>query len=422
MTSIDDPQGLKERLGNELDRLDAAVEKGSVSKAERQKIKGFLNYLKANKDNKSQTNADRVASLRLTSERSQRSLIEMEKPTLDAFTIDLREDYDLSKGTVNNYKKAWKPFFRFLGRDWAEEIEFYNIDDVDKVDRSKVFSDEEIDAMLSEANSRMTTLIALLADTGARIGMILSLRVGDADFTGDVAVVTLNEEAPIKGADGNLPLIWSRSYVSNYLQNDHPRPDQEDVALIHKKPGEYEEDGDGAVHYKTGREKVQEVMEEVGIEKDRRKLHNFRHTAVTNWIRMGIRDRVLQYRTKWSDMSQRERYEHLLDEDLDLMAAEDFGLSTPDESEDNSSPEDALGECPICFTTVRSGARYCPGCGNPITPNAAHDTPPNGVQDPETTAEDLATIDSVIDEMGTGAILEKLIRENPELLDDINFD
>jgi len=154
------------------------------------------------------------------------------------------------------------------------------------------------------------------------------------------------------------------------------------------------------------------------------KIHNFRHTAVTRWRRQGIPDHVIVKRAKWVDGTQMlEKYDNPTeDEKIEDMAVA-MGLIDRGslEGEDAGEPGEEVRECPVCFTDVRRGARYCNGCGNPLKADAAHDVPPDNVQDPEETAEDLSSFDDVLNEMGTGAVLEKLIRKNPDLLDDLDL-
>jgi hypothetical protein len=208
----------------------------------------------------------------------------------------------------------------------------------------------------------------------------------------------------------------------NYLQGDHPRPDKDDAALIHQQEGYYDEYESGALSPKRLREKIKEAMEKAGIPKDRRRVHNFRHTAVTRWLRMGVPEKVILHRTKWSDASMLDRYGHLLDDDLNEMTAEVFGLIDPEDTEEAATPEQSMGDCPTCGTVIRPTVRYCPGCGTPLTVDAAEGLSPEDIQDPEETAEDLMDIDGVPDEMDTAAIVERLVEQNPELLEDIEDD
>jgi len=379
-----------------------------------------ISHLQANKNNKPQTNANHVKHLRLTAQRCYVSLVEMEKAHLDTFTIELQDEWGLSKKTINNYKGSWKPFFRQLERPWASEIEFYNLD-TQKVESWRVYSDEEIEKMLQRARGRTTAAIALMADTGCRIGAACSTFREDLDTSGDVAVISLNDEAPLKGAEGNVPLTWSRAYLVNYLRGDHPRPNQDGKALLHQKEG-FDEDDSGAISPTTLRQDIKEVMKKIGISKRRRETKNFRHTAITSWLRMGIKKEVIKYRTKWADMSMLENYGHLHEEDKIEMTAEAFGLVQPEETGGTSRPEDAIGNCPQCGQTVRASSRYCVGCGNPITADAAHGHPPNDITAPSETGADLIEFDEVREEMPVATILEQILNQRPELLDEIDVD
>lgn len=427
MVNIDDPEGLRKRFDRQYRLLKEAAEVDEdndeeivpISKEDLNAIFAFINWIQADRDNEPQSNANHLKHLRLTAQRCNVRLVDMDKRSLDAFTTSMKGD--VKDKTINNYKGSWRPFFTYLDRPWANEIEFYELKEKNKVEEWKLFSEDEIDEMIKIADGRMTAVIALLADTGCRIGALCSVYRGDVDLDGEVAIIILNGDAPTKGADGHVPLTWSRSYLVNYLQGDHPRSDSDSVALIHKKE---RYDGEaGAVSPTTLREEIQAVMKEAGIEqKRRRKPHNFRHTAVTNWVKMGIPKDVIQHRTKWADMGMLERYSHLFQEDKDRMTAVAFGLLKPDENETTLSPDDAIGECTVCGTAIRSTMSYCPGCGNPITPDAAHERSPGGVQEPEKTGQDLSELDGVFEQLAPAAVLEQLIQNNPDLLKDIDLD
>ena len=435
MVDINDPLDLEGRLEREMTKLDKAVEAGKedeekesdgngdgspepVPVKDANRIKQFLTHLQANKDNKPQTNANHVQRLRLTSQRSSTPLVEMTMEELDDFTTDLQFKYEISKKTINHYKGSWRPFFRHLGKEWYNEISFYKLNQ-NEVDKDKVYSDEEVEAILRECSSRETAAVAILSDTGCRIGLLCSTARKHLDLEGQVPVININGKAPVKGADGTIPLTTSRSYIVNYLQGDHPRPNKDDAGLIHRQEGHYNKNNSGALSPKRLREKIKEAMEKAGIPKDRRRVHNFRHTAVTRWLRMGVPEKVILHRTKWSDASMLDRYGHLLDDDLNKMTAEVFGLIDPEDTEEAATPEQSMGECPTCGTVIRPNVRYCPGCGTPLTVDAAEGLSPEDIQDPEETAEDLMDIDGVSDEMDTASVLERLLENNPGLLEDI---
>jgi len=416
--NADDPEALDDRLPRQEGLLDEA----DIPDCDRESIEEYVVHRKANSDNESHTLADNLKHLRLTSVRADTPISEMEQADFDRFIVEeLDEKRGLTTGTIDNYKGALRPYFRYLNRSWWPEISFSEQDDSGP-DPEELLSEDETDALLEQGDSRGKAMASLYADTSWRASAIASLRVKHIDLAGEVAVIQVNEDAYVKDAEGHTPLTFSRAHIAGYLRGEHPRPDDPEAALIHKK--EAYDGEDGALCTSRIRTIIKEMGEAAGIERERLNLHNFRHTAVTRWRRQGLPDHVIVKRAKWVEgTSMLARYDNPTeDEEIEDMAVA-MGLIDRGSlgGDDAGEPGEEVRECPVCFTDVRRGARYCLGCGNPLTVDAAHDIPPDGVQDPEETAEDLSSFDAVLDEMGTGAVLEKLIRKNPELLDDLDL-
>lgn len=57
-------------------------------------------------------------------------------------------------------------------------------------------------------------------------------------------MITINEDANVKGASGTVPVTWGEGPLTSYL-DVHPRRDVADAALIHKSRGWYEGEDDG---------------------------------------------------------------------------------------------------------------------------------------------------------------------------------
>ncbi|SET54799.1 tyrosine-type recombinase/integrase [Natrinema hispanicum] len=419
--NADDPEALDDRLP----RQERLFEEADLPETDYETIDDYVLHRKANKDNEDHTLAGNLKHLRLASQRASVPLTKMGQTDFNRFIVEeLDENRGLSDGTIDNYKSAIRPFFEWLGRPWYADIEFKEEDeDESGPDPEELLTQEEIDALLEQGDSRGKALVALYADTGWRASAIASLRMKHIDLRGDVAAVEVNEDAYVKSAEGHTPLSFSRAHIATYLQGEHPRRDDPEAALIHKKEG-YEGE-DGALCTSRIRTIIKEMGEEADIERERLNLHNFRHTAVTRWRRQGLPDRIIVKRAKWVEGTKMlERYDHPTeDEELEDMAVA-MGLIERGnlDGTDIGEPGDDSRECPACFAVVRRGARYCPGCGNPLTADAAHDLPPEDIQDPEETAEDLADIEGVIDEMGTGVVLEQILQQNPDLLNKLDFD
>lgn len=211
--------------------------------------------------------------------------------------FELKREHGLSEGTLRNYRKALRYPFRHLGHDWADNGHVgASPSDTREVDPSEILTDGEVDAMFGAArNSRDRALIALLLDTGLRIGAVASLRVRDVELTEKAGTITLNQDGPTKDSRGTVPITWSRSHVVNWLSN-HPRRDEPDAALIHELSPLDEHVGDGALRTSVIRRRLKRLADDADIDRDRINPHTWRKTAIANWTLEGLSDQQIKHR------------------------------------------------------------------------------------------------------------------------------
>ncbi|GKZ14885.1 site-specific integrase [Haladaptatus sp. T7] len=284
MVDFDEVQGYGRKFENQLAKLREA----SISDADRAAIIAFIQHEEAQGKVNTGTMVNHINRLRLAAERADTPLTEMQdKSAVDGLLFSLKHDHGLAEGTLRNYRKALRKFFRYRDRDWSDDIKI-GVSPERTVDPNDLLTDEEIEDLLDAASHpRDKALVSLIADTGLRIGAIASLRIHDVDLTNRAGTVSINEEANVKGATGTVPLTWSRGYVANWL-DVHPRNDEEEAALFHKV--RFVEDGeDGAMSYQYLGRRIKWIADEAGIDRDRVNTHNFRKTAISRWIR-----RILQ--------------------------------------------------------------------------------------------------------------------------------
>jgi len=364
MVDFEEVQGYGRKFDNQLDRLRDA----DIPESDRDAILAFIHYEDGQGDVNTGTMVNHLNRLRLAAERSETPLTEMDdREDVDGLLFSLKHDHGLAEGTLRNYRKALRQFFRHRGREWADDIAIGSSPERN-VDPNELLTEEEIEDLLDAADdARDTALIALIADTGLRISAIASLRVKDVDLTERAGTVSINEEANVKGANGTVPLTWSRGYLANWL-DVHPRSDDGDAAFFHKV--RFVEDGeDGALSYQYLGRRIKWLADEAGIDRDRVNTHNFRKTAISRWIREGLSEQAIKHRATWvKDSSQFETYSGVRDEELNDRILEHYNLV--DEDEGQASRPD-LDACPQCRTPIRGAARFCPGCGAPLTQGAA---------------------------------------------------
>ncbi len=366
VSDLHDPQRYGDKLANQLELLADA----DIPEADRTEIHAYIRHLDATDAVNTGTMVAKLNRLRLSSERAHMPLTEMNQSDVETFLFDLKRERDLSEGTLRNYRKALRTFYQYRDADWADNITIGASPDR-TVDPADLLSMDEINTLLETAqNPRDTALIALLADSGLRIGAVASLRLKDVDLSGTAATVSINEAANVKGASGTTPLTWSEGYIANWL-SAHPRPDTQSAPLFHVRAGWYDpDDGDGSLDYQYLARRIRTIADEADIDRERVNTHNFRKSAISRWIREGMSDQEIKHRAHWDvDTDQFGVYSGVRDEELNEQILAHYGL---DEGTDAHRPD--LDRCPRCGTTLAGGETFCPGCAAPLTDAAAAET------------------------------------------------
>lgn len=360
MVDADDVQRYATKFSNQLDKLADA----DVPEADRTAIREFVLHVRANEDLSTGTLVGHLNRLRLASERAAVPLTDMAKVDVDALVVTLEDEHGLSEGSLRNYRKSLRRFFRWRGEPWADDVKVGSPPDR-KHDPSRELSRDEVDAMLDAARrARDKALVALLDDTGLRIGAVLSFQLRHLSIDGPKATVTINDDANVKGDDGPKPLTWSRGYVANWL-DVHPRPDDPDAALVHKLR-RFEDDEDGALTQQYASRLLKRIGERAGIDPDRVQAHLFRSSAISRWIRGGLGDQAIKHRAGWSkDSRMFQVYSRVQDEEMNDVVFDHYGIEGETEP---TRPE--LDRCTQCRTPLRGSERFCPGCATPLSPGA----------------------------------------------------
>ncbi|MFC6939745.1 tyrosine-type recombinase/integrase [Salinirubellus sp. GCM10025818] len=367
MANTNDVQEYNRKLQNQLELLAEA----DIEESDREEIREFVNYLEVRTDNDRGTIISNLNRLRLSAERGDTPLTEANESHITALIGTLKREFELKEGTLREYRKALRKFYKWRGVEWGEDLKV-GPSPKRTVDPDQLLSEDEIEAILNTAeNPRDKAAIALLADTGLRIGALASLRVRDIDLSEQPGTVSINQEANVKGASGSVPMTWSRGYVGSWL-DVHPRREDPDAALIHKHAGHHTAgDDDGALTYQYLSRRIKEVGERAGIEPERLNAHNFRKSAITRWIREGFDEQKIKHRAFWEkDSRQFKTYSGITDEEMNVEIADHYGIDVGE----REAARPNLGNCPQCGSPLRDSARFCPGCGAPLTAAAADRT------------------------------------------------
>lgn len=410
MTRTEDVQNYATKFENQLEKLDGA----SIDERDREAIHTFVRAEDAQANVNRGTMVSNLNRLRLSAERADVPLVKMDKPDVDEFLFALKHDHGLAEGTLRNYRKALRKFVRWrLGEDsWAEDIAIGASPSTD-VDPNELLTEAEVNDLLEAAsNPRDKALIALLADTGLRIGAVASHRIRDLDLEGQATMVSINEDANVKDASGAIPLTWSEGYLASWL-DIHPRRDDPDAAVIHKHEGYIGpgDDGNGALTYQYLSGRVKTVADDAGVARDRVNTHNFRKTAISRWIREGLSEQAIKHRACWDvDTDQIKTYSGVRDEELNEQILEHYDMAPAD----MEASRPAIDQCPRCHTSLRSDQHYCPGCAAPLTDIATEtvDEAADGLRDVLVEEDDR-------DRRQAAAEMADLVESDPRLVEEL---
>lgn len=367
----DDPQGFTEQLRRQRRRLS---ESAAVADRDREALERWLRR----KDGSVavSTLSSYLMRVRRGSEISATPLVELDEPGWHDLVFRLRHEEDLADSTVQNYENAILLFLDdVLKADWPGEVDRTTVDDNDAgPDVDDILTPADIQALTETArHQRDVALIEFFADTGARLSLALSLRVGDLDLT-DPPTYTPNGDAlGLKGADIQpYPLIDSAAALRSYLRTSHPRPDEDDVALFHKlKPHGRPDNGarwsdDGGLVAHAAREQLQRIGGRADADKPVNP-HNFRHTAITRMVREGYSRSQIEHRVHWElDTDMWATYEHITSEEHNADIFAEAGVL-----ETEATPDRVRKNCGTCGEPLAPHHEWCPNCGQPASPGAA---------------------------------------------------
>ena len=290
----------------------------------------------------------------------------------EAFPDPTREDVEravseierrpYSDWTKTNYKTALKRFYKWL---LGEDEEYPPAVRWVKTRRNRgrelpegLLTPEEIKALVEACvNPRDRSLISSLADSGCRIGEILSMRVGDVRFDEYGAVFLVTG----KTGDRRVRVLGdSVPYLEAWLD---AHPGREDpgaplwVGLEGAAKGE-------ALNYAAARKVLQSAARRAGLKK-RVHAHLFRHTRATQ-LAAKVAEGPLAAAMGWtvgSAMSQ--TYVHLSGRDVDRAILEAEGIELPTAGERNRRRLPVV--CPRCEAINLTEAGECRRCKLPLS-------------------------------------------------------
>lgn len=271
---------------------------------------------------------------------------------------------DLADSTKIDYKTIIKQFFK-----WMNDGEYPDCVKFIKTTRKRsndtlpedILNEKDIENLIDSAtNSRDEALISILWETGARIGELIDLEVGDLkDHQHGKKII-------IEGKTGarRLPLISSVPHLQKWL-NNHPRSDESDAPLWVNLPTANNNAGK-KVSYRT-------ILKRLNITKERAEIdkpinpHHFRHSRATYLASKFTESQLCEW-FGWVQGSDRPAtYVHMSGRDIDGDYARLHGRESKKEKEKS---ELAPVDCPRCGEKNEPKASFCQNCGQSLEMDA----------------------------------------------------
>ncbi len=318
---------------------------------------------------------------------------------------------DIAQSTKRDYKVILKRFYKWLNDgEYPEKVSFINTTEKTKNKKlpSDMLTEEDVKEMMKSADhNRDEALISLLWETGARIGELIDLRVGDLeDNKHGLKVIISGKTGPRR-----LPLISSVPHLRSWL-NSHPEGDNPE-AWLWVNVGNTNHGG--KMKYRSILKMLNKIGEKAGIEK-KTNPHAFRHGRATYLSQRFTEAELCEWMGWVQGSDQAQRYVHLSGKSVDSKYARLHGI---EEEKGKEKSKLAPKNCPRCETEVPPNGDFCYNCGQALSREATQQIE----EDKEEVSKDFTRFarenPELLEDMEDFMEMVKLIRENEDILKDL---
>ncbi|MDE1874400.1 MAG: tyrosine-type recombinase/integrase [Candidatus Micrarchaeota archaeon] len=265
----------------------------------------------------------------------------------------------ISKGKL---KLTLKNFIRwFHGSDvYPDIVKWVKIDrqGTNKLPE-EMLTEEDIKKLIEACkNQRDKTIIALMWDTGMRVGELLSLKMKDISLNENVSYVMVSG----KTGDRRVPLVFSVPYLANHINNLRSKARAEDALFTVM---EHNTSGDTPIDYPHIRKLLGDIKQRAKLQK-RVYPHLFRHSRATYYAN-SLTEQQAKMFFGWSGGSTMvAKYTHLSGRDIDNAVLKANGIEN---RVYKSIQTPSVKKCVKCHEINEITSKYCLRCGTPLDLN-----------------------------------------------------
>lgn len=283
----------------------------------------------------------------------------------------------VANATKKQYLVGFKQFIKWAADEYENPAYIKFLDDLKiklkdkRKDPSDMLTEEEVDKLIQAAREpRDIALISVLAESGCRVGELISSQIRHVKFTSEFAWLTFPEG---KTGARTVPLKESIVYLENWLAA-HPLRGNENAPLFVSTNMMSATRGAADKNYQPMNadsvlHTIRRLAKRAGITK-RIYPHLFRHTCATRLAKVWTEPFMRDYLGWTADSSMPAIYCHLGGRAMEDAARKLHGMEEP------KKPEPKFKKCPRCKKELPRRAEYCTVCGTALTQEAkqAHDT------------------------------------------------
>jgi len=265
----------------------------------------------------------------------------------------------ISKGKL---KFTLKRFYKWLyeSNTYPEIVSWIKAD-MGKTTKkaSDLLTEDEIKQLIAAClNSRDRALIALLYDSGMRVGELLGLRIKDLQIGKDISFVNVDGKTGVR----RIPIGFSLPYLTNYIGEMRQKAKENDYLFV---KFDHFKVTDNALDYDDIRKILHDLKERTGIQK-RLHPHLFRHSRATELASKLTESQMRLFFGWTAGSTMTATYVHLSDRDL-LSAMKQINGIAEAKPE---PPKLKVVVCPRCHEQNEVTAHYCRRCGYDLTKSA----------------------------------------------------
>ena len=262
------------------------------------------------------------------------------------------ERSDYSEWSKYDFKITVRKFYKWLRKTegYPEEVAWMKVSlkNGNMKLPEQMLSEDEVKKLIEVArNSMEKAIIAVLYESGCRIGEILTMRIKCIAFDEYGAQIVVSGKTEPR----RVRIISSVPYLQDWL-NDHPfKDDAESWVWLNKRRD--------CLKYNSIMDILRGLKKASGIKKPLNP-HNFRHSRAT-FLASHFTERQLRMFFGWRDNRMPDIYVHMAGKDVDTAILKLYGI----EVKENNNCESKLKprNCPRCKEVNPVTNKFCSKCG-----------------------------------------------------------